>query len=163
MGLVFEKVKEPIKRWVLIKIQMLSDAVVVVVCNSFQPHKLQAARLSVHEIFQERILEWVAISYFRGSSRPRDQTCSPCVSSTGRQILLLTVPPGNPWYLMTKVQVQMKGSLWNWGFTQLSKPINNLAHSSVILCKSSFPPIMSNPNSVNCMNKQTHSKPAKRC
>ena len=69
---------------------------------------------------------------------------------------LLTVPPGNPWYLMTKVQVQMKGSLWSWGFTQLSKPINKLAHSSVILCKSSFPPIMSNPNSVNCVNKQTH-------
>ena len=30
---------------------------------------------SVHGIFQARILEWVAISYSRGSSRPRDQTC----------------------------------------------------------------------------------------
>ena len=29
---------------------------------------------SVHEIFQARILEWVAISFSRGSSRPRDQT-----------------------------------------------------------------------------------------
>ena len=29
---------------------------------------------SVHEICQARILEWVAISSFRGSSRPRDQT-----------------------------------------------------------------------------------------
>ena len=29
---------------------------------------------SVHGILQARILEWVAISYFRGSSRPRDQT-----------------------------------------------------------------------------------------
>ena len=27
---------------------------------------------SVHEILQARILEWVAISFSRGSSRPRD-------------------------------------------------------------------------------------------
>ena len=30
---------------------------------------------SVHGIFQARILEWVAISFSRGSSLPRDQTC----------------------------------------------------------------------------------------
>ena len=29
---------------------------------------------SVHGIFQARILEWVAISFSRGSSRPRDRT-----------------------------------------------------------------------------------------
>ena len=29
---------------------------------------------SVHEIFQARILEWVAVSFSRGSSRPRDRT-----------------------------------------------------------------------------------------
>ena len=29
---------------------------------------------SVHGIFQARILEWAAISFSRGSSRPRDQT-----------------------------------------------------------------------------------------
>ena len=28
----------------------------------------------VHEIFQARVLEWVAISFSRGSSQPRDQT-----------------------------------------------------------------------------------------
>ena len=39
---------------------------------------------SVHGIFQARILEWVVISYFRGSSPPRDQTCVSCI---GRQIL----------------------------------------------------------------------------
>ena len=37
---------------------------------------------TVHGIFQARILEWVAISFFRGSSRPRDQTQ---VSCTGGQ------------------------------------------------------------------------------
>ena len=39
---------------------------------------------SVHGISQARILEWVAISSSRGSSRPRDQTCVSCM---GRQIL----------------------------------------------------------------------------
>ena len=34
--------------------------------------------------FQARILEWVAISFYRGSSQTRDQTC---FSSTGRCIL----------------------------------------------------------------------------
>ena len=29
---------------------------------------------SVHGIFQARILEWVAISFSRGSSQPKDQT-----------------------------------------------------------------------------------------
>ena len=37
---------------------------------------------SVHEIFQARILEWVAISFSRGSSQPRDQTQVSC--SAGR-------------------------------------------------------------------------------
>ena len=35
---------------------------------------------SVHGIFQARILEWVAISSSRGSSKPRDQTRISCVS-----------------------------------------------------------------------------------
>ena len=29
---------------------------------------------SIHGIFQARVLEWVAISFFRGSSQPRDWT-----------------------------------------------------------------------------------------
>ena len=35
---------------------------------------------SVHGILQARILEWVAISYSKGSSRPRDRTCISYVS-----------------------------------------------------------------------------------
>ena len=34
----------------------------------------------VHVIFQERILEWVAISFSRGSSRPGDQTQVSCTA-----------------------------------------------------------------------------------
>ena len=39
---------------------------------------------SVHGISQARILKWVAISFFMGSSQPRKRTCISCI---GRQIL----------------------------------------------------------------------------
>ena len=42
---------------------------------------------SVHGILQARILEWVAISYSRGSSRPRDRTQISYVSCIGSQVL----------------------------------------------------------------------------
>ena len=35
---------------------------------------------SVHGILQARILEWVAISFSRGSSWPRDQTWASCIA-----------------------------------------------------------------------------------
>ena len=41
---------------------------------------------SVNAILQARILKQVAISFSRGSSRPRDQTCVTCVSCIGRWI-----------------------------------------------------------------------------
>ena len=50
---------------------------------------------SGHGIFQARILEWVAISSSRGSSRPRDWTrvsCVPCLA--GR--FFTTEPPRKP-------------------------------------------------------------------
>ena len=42
---------------------------------------------SVLGVSQARILERVAISSSRGSSRSRDQTCNSCISCIGRQIL----------------------------------------------------------------------------
>ena len=39
---------------------------------------------SIHGIFQARTMEWVAISFSRGSSQPRDQTWVSCI---GRWIL----------------------------------------------------------------------------
>ena len=45
---------------------------------------------SVHRILQARIREWVAISFSRGSSWPRGQTCVSCL--TGR--FFNTEPPG---------------------------------------------------------------------
>ena len=42
---------------------------------------------SLHGILQERILGWVAISFSRGSSWPRDQISVPRVPCMGKQIL----------------------------------------------------------------------------
>ena len=51
---------------------------------------------SVHGLFQARILEWVAISFSRGSSLPWDQTHISCVSFIGKQILYHKSYPGSP-------------------------------------------------------------------
>ena len=37
---------------------------------------------SVHGIFQATVLEWIAISFSRGSSRPRDRTQVSCIVDT---------------------------------------------------------------------------------
>ena len=42
---------------------------------------------SVNGILQARILEWVAISFSKGSSPPKDQTRISYVSDIGRKIL----------------------------------------------------------------------------
>ena len=39
-----------------------------------QPQECNLPGSSIYGISQARILEWVAISFYRGSSRPRDQT-----------------------------------------------------------------------------------------
>ena len=49
---------------------------------------------SVYGVFQARILGWVAISYSRGSSQPRDWTC---ISYIGRQILHYWAIREAPW------------------------------------------------------------------
>ena len=52
---------------------------------------------SVHGILQARILEWVAISFSRGSSQPRDRTCIPYISCIGKQVLYHQCHPGSPY------------------------------------------------------------------
>ena len=53
---------------------------------------------SVHGILQARILEWVAISFSRGSSLPRDQTL---ISCTGRRFF--TTEPPRKWLVSPKL------------------------------------------------------------
>ena len=50
---------------------------------------------SVHGVFQAKVLEWVAISYSRRSSGPRDWTWVFCASYVASRFFT-TVPPGKP-------------------------------------------------------------------
>ena len=50
-----------------------------VMSNSLWPHDCSLPDSSVHGIFQARVLEWVAISFSRGSSWPRDWTQVSCI------------------------------------------------------------------------------------
>ena len=59
----------------------------LVVSNSLRPVDCSLPGSSVHGILQARILEWVAISFSRRSSQPRDQT--------RRADALPSEPPGN--------------------------------------------------------------------
>ena len=65
-----------------LKIMPLCGVLCSVVSDCLRLHGLPGS--SVHFIFQARILEWVAISFSRGSSPPRDQIRVSCIS---RQIL----------------------------------------------------------------------------
>ena len=61
---------------------------------------------SGHGISQARMLEWIAISFSRGSSWLRDQTCISCIAGE----FFTTEPPGKPTtvYLKLKIKVKVK-------------------------------------------------------
>ena len=60
---------------------------------------------SVRGISQERIPEWVAISFSRGSSQPRDQTPVSCLAAG----FFTTEPPGKPLY---QARCHVKNSMY---------------------------------------------------
>ena len=67
---------------------------------------------SVHEIFQARILKWVAISSSRGSSQSRDGTCVSCTFCIGRWILYHLATREAPTLTYVVVVVQSLSLIW---------------------------------------------------
>ena len=65
---------------------------------------------SVREILQARIQEWVAISFSRGSSQPRDRTRISCIAGT----FFTTEPPGKPDLRPKRLQVAACLGLAPW-------------------------------------------------
>ena len=63
----------------------------VLVTNLYQtlcdPIDCSQPGFSVHGILQARILEWVAIPFFSGSSRPGDQAWVSYIACIGRRVL----------------------------------------------------------------------------
>ena len=73
-------------------LQECTVCVCVCVCSQscmtlWNPKDCKPPSSSVRGIFQARILEWVAISFSRGSYRTRDRTRVSCVSSVGKWVL----------------------------------------------------------------------------
>ena len=86
----------------------------------FDPIDCSPPSFSVHGIFQGRILEWVAISFSKDSSKPRDRTwISWVTASAGR--FFSTAPCGKPYITLVhmsspsvkiKLSVYFKELLW---------------------------------------------------
>ena len=89
-----------IKLWMLVQVRarILSEVLFIqsYLCD---PMDCSPPGSSVHGLLQARILEWVAMSSSRGSSRSRDQTWIPYISCTGRQFLYHLVLAGKSVFL----------------------------------------------------------------
>ena len=105
------------------------------VCDSMDCSQLGS---SVHGIFQARILEWVTISFPKGSFRPRYETC-PSMSPELAGGYLTTELPGKPQMLLCYYDTFIQ----SWNFPSFwHAPIS----------------IYLGPNGLNCKtNKQTKS------
>ena len=87
---------------------------------------------SVHGIFQARILEWVAISFPRGASRPRDRTRVSCIVGRCFTIWATREAPGkaHKGKMIAEPQVniregtQLHPSTENWIKDLLSGPLS---------------------------------------
>ena len=67
--------------------------------------------------FQARILEWVTISFSRGSSQPRDWTHVSCVSCTGRRGLYYWATREAPLILSLRGQYAQLVKMYPWLFS----------------------------------------------
>ena len=71
-----------------------------VVSDSLPPHRLYSLPgFSIHRILQARILEWIAISFSRGTSQPRDWTLGSCLA--GRFFTVWTTEKSTIYILVT--------------------------------------------------------------
>ena len=74
------------------------------VCAQSLIHVCSPPGSSAHGILQVRILEWVAISFSRGSSRPRYNTRVSCLA--GR--FFTVEPPGKPYEKLHRTKLGLK-------------------------------------------------------
>ena len=93
---------------------------------------------SVHEIYQGRILEWVAISFSRGSSDPRIELGS---SASGR--FFTTEPPRKPWLHLASYYRTHTGFTKRWNKWDITFHITSIAS----------PALWKNPISVSDFSK----------
>ena len=97
-----------------------------VMSNSFNPVDYSLPGTSIRGILQARILEWVAISFSRGSSQPRDRTRVSC--NAGRHFTLWATKEAHPVLCNAKnvpswvqARSQQQGSHLNPYFSPVSR------------------------------------------
>ena len=109
---------------------------------------------STYGIFQARILEWDAISYHRGSSRPRDWTHISWISCIGRWILYHQCHLGSPLNSNSSESENhsvVSDSLWHHGlYSPWSSPGKNTGVGSLLLLQGIFPTQGWNPGLLHC-------------
>ena len=64
-----------------------------------QPMDCSLPGFSVRGILQARILEWVAMAFSRGSSRPRDRTCISCIARRVLYLAWLVTRRAQPYHI----------------------------------------------------------------
>ena len=77
-AMVFPVVMYGCESWTIKKAEVKWSEVAQSCPTLFDPMDCSLPRSSVHGIFQARVLEWVAISFSRGSSQPRDRIWVSC-------------------------------------------------------------------------------------
>ena len=110
----------------------------------------------IHGIFQARVLEWIAISFSRGSSQPRDRTRVSCIAGRRFTIWAIREAPNwkpsykewmNEWKLFCSEQPHGLYSPWNFPGQNSHSASPGGSHS---LPRGIFPTQGSNPGLLHC-------------
>ena len=106
---------------------LLSSCLLTKLCSTLlEPMDCSPPGPSAHGISQARILEWVTISFFRGSSQPRDWTHVSCIF---RQILYLSATREADYW------VNILHILYvSWGYKIRKQCQGNCAFEDVCVC-----------------------------
>ena len=80
---------------------------------------------SVHEILQARILERVAIPFYRGSSWPRDRTLVSWIAGRFFFFFLLPEPPGKPIIFIEQLWIQWPFQNQRWSHQFLHRLLSS--------------------------------------
>ena len=110
---------------------------------------------SVHQIFQARVLEWVAVSFSRGSSQPRDLNRVSCIAGRGFYHLDFPGPSGKSkrenYHVKVKVtsdSLRPHGLYSPW--SPWNSPGQNTGVGSFSLLQGIFPTQGYNPGLPHC-------------
>ena len=108
--------------------------------NSYDPMDCSSPGSSIHGISWARVLEWVAISFSRGSSQPRNQTWVSCLAGrvftnwAATSLYNCAQNSGNPWTMQPKfTQLIIREYAWNWSFHQRER-VFHLGPKKLIVC-----------------------------